>query len=265
VTEFAKYEGTGNDFIVVDETFGAPTPTDARRLCDRHFGVGADGVLWVQPPRSPDARAAMVVLNPDGSRPEMCGNGLRCVALFLAERDGQATVQYRIDTDAGPRHCDVERTGDRAWVRTVLGRGVPTGAHSWESEGRRLDFSLVSTGNPHAVVFGAGTDPDVVDVVAPAVSAELGGCNVEFAEQHGPQDLELVVWERGVGRTLSCGTGAAATAIAAARRGMVSFNADVNVRLPGGPLEVRVAPDTFEVRLSGPARLVFRGRLPDGG
>src|SRR5688500_14780841 len=105
---FAKYEGLGNDFIVVN--VGSATelcPEDARRLCDRHFGVGADGVLLVGPPRSSSARASMVVLNADGSRPEMCGNGIRCVALHLAWQIGESAASFVVDTDAGSMLCEI--------------------------------------------------------------------------------------------------------------------------------------------------------------
>src|SRR6187399_2343014 len=107
---FTKYEGAGNDFLVVEApTEAAISPERAVELCDRHFGVGADGVLLVVPPSATGSRARMVVLNADGSRPEMCGNGLRCVAMHLARRDGAARIEYAIETDAGIKATAVER------------------------------------------------------------------------------------------------------------------------------------------------------------
>ncbi|MCB9582015.1 MAG: diaminopimelate epimerase [Polyangiaceae bacterium] len=261
--EFDKYEGLGNDFIVVDaKDDAAVTPEQARKLCDRHFGIGADGVLLVTPPRSAEGRASMVVINADGSRPEMCGNGLRCVALHLALQDDAVGISYVVDTDAGPLSCEVERDGDAAMVRTSMGRGRPQGEHSAEHASTRLDLALVSMGNPHAIVFDSHLDSAAVDACAPEISAAFPeGCNIEFAETRGPRAFDLVVWERGVGRTLACGTGAAATVVAAARAGRVPYGEPVEVHLPGGPLSVTVAPETLEVVLRGPARRVFRGRV----
>src|SRR5215475_8911226 len=122
---FDKYEGLGNDFIVVDGPGFTKERTVA--LCDRHFGVGADGVLSVCEGRSPGARATMIVHNADGSRPEMCGNGLRCVALHLARRDGLDRAEYTVDTDAGPKHCAVVRDGSGGQVLIDLGNAVALG------------------------------------------------------------------------------------------------------------------------------------------
>src|SRR5262245_36509340 len=122
-TAFTKYEGLGNDFIVIDaESERAMDSARARALCDRHFGIGADGVLLVLPASVSDARAKMLVLNADGSRPEMCGNGIRCVALHLALRDRAPKAQYLIETDAGRLLCEVRVTGERAEVRVGMGR-----------------------------------------------------------------------------------------------------------------------------------------------
>src|ERR1700759_332096 len=112
---FEKYEGIGNDFVIVEQP--APlTPQAVVRLCDRHFGIGGDGVLVVTPPRTRGARASMIVQKADGSRPEMCGNGLRCVALHLAGSAGEERAEYLIDTDSGPKRCVVEREGSTGRV-----------------------------------------------------------------------------------------------------------------------------------------------------
>ena len=264
-TPFQKYEGLGNDFIVVDAASEAVLDIErARALCDRHFGVGADGVLLVLPPSSAGARARMVVLNADGTRPEMCGNGIRCVALHLARRDGAPGISYAIDTDAGPLACEVERDGDTAWVRVGMGRGRPLGEHRQRFDGREIVFDLVSMGNPHAISFTEALDPDLADRLGPAVqSAFPEGTNVELCQVSPDGQLDLLVWERGVGRTLACGTGAAATAVAAARSGRVGFGVPVSVKLPGGRLEIRVDADDLEVSMRGPARRVFSGELDE--
>src|SRR6187399_1210093 len=144
---FTKYEGAGNDFLVVEApSEAAVSPERAVALCDRHFGVGADGVLLVVPPGDGDARARMVVLNADGSRPEMCGNGLRCVALHLARLDGASRTEFVVDTDAGPRPVRLERSaaGDDAEVTIGMGRGQLLGERRFPVRGQEHAFTLVS-------------------------------------------------------------------------------------------------------------------------
>jgi diaminopimelate epimerase len=260
---FEKLEGLGNDFIVVEGADAERlTSEQVRRLCDRHFGVGADGVLLVSRPSSAASRARMVVLNADGSRPEMCGNGLRCVALELARKDGARAISYQIDTDSGPLACEVERDGEGASVRVEMGRGELLGAHVSSFDGETLELARVSIGNPHAILFDASYDLAAVDRLGPQISSEiLGGSNVELATRRAPHSFELVVWERGVGRTLACGTGAAATAIAAATSGRAPFGVPIEMRLPGGPLELWVTERTLAVSARGPARRVFSGEI----
>ncbi len=256
---FVKYHGIGNDFIVVDADDPSVWEPDwAQRLCDRHRGIGADGVLLVGPGQGA-ARASMRVLNADGSEPEMCGNGLRCVALHLALADETTRTEYVVDTGAGPLGCSVVRDGTLASVRIAMGPAKMLGDLALELEGAALSFTRVSTGNPHAVIFDVEFDEARVDRIAPLVSAAIrGGANVEFVEQRGPSDLRVVVWERGVGRTLACGTGAVAAAAAAAVGGRVPYGDPVTVELPGGPLYIQIA-NSLDAQLEGPAQLVFRG------
>jgi len=260
---FAKYEGLGNDFLIVDaadETL--LNSAQVAKLCDRHFGVGGDGVLLVTPPTSLGARATMVVLNADGSRPEMCGNGLRCVALHLALQDRALGASFIVDTDAGPRLVAVERNDKSASVSVGMGRGLPEGELSHVFGGATLAFARVSMGNPHAVTFDAGLDERALDELGPALSAQFpAGSNIELVTTQGERVLDLLVWERGVGRTLACGTGACAVVVAAARQGRVPFDSEIEVRLPGGPLHITVARETLDVTMRGPARRVFSGEV----
>jgi len=259
-THFDKYEGLGNDFIVVVP--GSIAAQNVAAVCDRHFGVGADGVLTVGEGRSPGARASMVVHNADGSRPEMCGNGLRCVALHLAREDGLARAEYVVDTDAGPRQCVVEREGGTAQVIISLGRAEPQGDHQARYQGREFRFARISMGNPHAVWLGELLGDVATDGLGAAVSADIpGGTNVEIVQQRAQREADVVVWERGVGRTLACGTGAGAAAAALALAGKAPFDEPIEIRLPGGPLEVWVEQRGLGVRLRGPARWVFSGEL----
>jgi diaminopimelate epimerase len=260
---FTKYEGLGNDFLVVDAPDDSLLDANrVQRICDRHFGVGGDGVLLVTPPRSLGARATMVVLNADGSRPEMCGNGLRCVALHLAAHDRAEGVSFIVDTDAGPRLVAVERSDGGGSVSVGMGRAQPEPDFAAEFRGKSLKFSSVSMGNPHAISFDTELDEAALDELGPAVSARFPqGTNVELVTTRDERTLDVIVWERGVGRTLACGTGACAVAVAAARQGRVPFDTEIAVRLPGGVLHITVARETLDVTMRGPARQVFSGEV----
>ena len=152
--QFTKYHGLGNDFIIVDtESPTEWTANQARVLCDRHRGIGADGVLLVGPAQA-GVRASMRVLNADGSEPEMCGNGLRCVALHLAEVDELTHAVFEVATGAGVLGCTVDRKGSDANVRIAMGKAkVAPEPLVFDAGGRHLSFDRVSTGNPHAIVF----------------------------------------------------------------------------------------------------------------
>ncbi len=256
---FEKYEGIGNDFIVCRlDTPQALSVEAAQKLCDRHYGVGADGVLILSPAKSRRAQTRLSVVNADGSQPEMCGNGLRCVALSLADPSSQLS-ELVIETDAGPKQCQVERNGHRAQVTTHLGRGELLGTIDLEHDGMTLNFIRVSMGNPHAVAFTPQLPEKQLDQLGPLLSGRLvGGSNVEIATILANDSIELTVWERGVGRTLACGTGAAATAVAAISAGHANPGTPVTVHLPGGPLTLTVS-EQLDVLLRGPARFVYRG------
>jgi diaminopimelate epimerase len=267
---FEKIEGLGNDFVLIDEA-SAIDVARARAICDRHRGVGADGVLLVDP-----AIPSMRVINADGSRPEMCGNGIRCVMLSLAAR-GRARVgeTVTIDTEAGPHACTL-LTLDRdvATVRVamrpyaiepdpklVTGDGPMLDAPIAIGEARFVG-SFVSMGNPHFVVFDAERQRVAAQVQAihdhPLFPARV---NVGLAEQLGDRVIGLRVFERGVGYTEACGTGACAAAAAAVETGRMSRGAPIEVRLPGGALEIVIGARGAAVLMTGPARRVFRGEL----
>jgi diaminopimelate epimerase len=256
---FEKYEGLGNDFIVVELAKGNLAPEVVARLCDRHFGIGADGVLVVGPPRNPGSAAAMTVLNADGSRPEMCGNGLRCVAVFVAAKQKRDGGEVRIDTDAGTLACNL----DGGEVDVDMGRLLDMGVIEVVLDGRAHRFARVSAGNPHAITFAPYT-PAEIDVVGPRVATAPAfpeGTNVEFAQLVDDGSIDLVVWERGVGRTLACGTGACATVAAACLQGKRSFGEPTLVRLPGGTLRISVERHSLATTMRGPARFVFDGEV----
>jgi diaminopimelate epimerase len=293
---FVKVQGLGNDFLVVDLRPGRPgadlqpPPTDpevARALCDRHFGVGADGILAILPGQQGHAR--MRVINADGSEAEMCGNGIRCVAKVLWEKDpALRRPVLDIDTGAGLLACAIEAEGEE--VRTVavqmgrprLLRGeIPMTGPAAERvvrtpvriSDRTFSVTAVSMGNPHAIIF---VDDPAADLRALAESygpkLEVDPLfprrtNVEFARVRGGE-IDLVVWERGCGITLACGTGACATAVAACLEGRARPGGEVQVHLPGGTLFITVAPEggvaepAFAgVTMRGPARTVFEAAI----
>ncbi len=255
---FAKYEGLGNDFVVIDADDRELTTGDAIRICDRRRGIGGDGVLVVSGHGESDAH--MKVINADGSVPEMCGNGIRCVALHLAIARKASHADYVIATDAGPRTCSIDRNGSAADVRVDMGAVRFLGDREIDLGTERVTVAVATAGNPHAILFGK-FDAARVDTLGPRIAvhgAFEAGTNVEFAHVHG-SEIDLVVWERGVGRTLACGTGACATAVVA-RAKKLATAAHLHVTLPGGALDVEPSGEgaTF---MTGPARLVFRGEV----
>jgi len=285
---FRKYHGLGNDFIVLDGITRADLPVDrladpntAARICERHVGVGADGLLLVLPATSVSARARMRVINADGSEPEMCGNGIRCVAKALHDHLGFGGAErITIDTGAGPLACDLTR-GDDGRVRSVrVDMGRPRlerrtlpmtgeGEHVdgvIEAADTELRWTAVSMGNPHIVTF---VEDPAVDLHA--LAEHLGPAmehhplfprrtNVELVRL-GPAGAETWVWERGCGITQACGTGACAVAVAAAATDRHPEGEDLAVILPGGTLSILVAPDRSRVWMDGPAVEVFSGEL----
>jgi diaminopimelate epimerase len=281
--QFDKWEGLGNDFVIIELPEGSSQPFNPERvrfLCDRHRGIGADGILFID--RSgPSPR--MIVSNADGSRPEMCGNGLRCVAAFLASGMGfgakgaegdpkpqmfnqsQDRVTLVIATDAGDKRCIVERAPHGEFAVTVdMGSARKTTPLEVAASGKIHTFTTIDVGNPHAITFDTSYSQADIDSIAPTVATALpGGINVEFChiiERDDRPRIDVTVWERGVGRTLACGTGACAVAAAACDANRIRFDTPVDVALPGGTLEITVAT-SWSIRMKGPARRVFRGEV----
>ena len=261
MTAFAKYEGLGNDFIVVDAARDDfVTNAEAARLCDRRFGVGGDGVLLVLPPRDRDNAARMKVLNADGSEPEMCGNGMRCVALHVARARGLRRGEIFFETDAGVRRCVVDDEHAEAMVTVDMGVVRVLGEREVCFDDERVTVALADAGNPHAIIFGDYAR-STVDTWGPRIATHADfrrGTNVEFARV-GADGIDLVVWERGVGVTLACGTGACATLAVACAKGLAKLDVATVVRLPGGALSVTIESTAGRAIMRGPARRVFVG------
>ncbi len=254
---FAKYQGLGNDFVILDgRTSGLPTPALARRLCDRRRGIGADGVLTLLPPAHAGAEVRMHIYNADGSVAEMCGNGLRCVVRHLA-RDARIAV----DTQAGRLHGQVEGRSVRVelGVARLLDPSVPV-----EVDGAPSSATSVSMGNPHLVLAAFAPEVDLLALArthGPRLERHPRfpqRVNVELLKPRPDGGLDLVVFERGAGITEACGTGAGAAVFASLLRGTVS-GSPVTVHLPGGALDVFVDGPRIEIR--GPAEHVFDGTV----
>jgi diaminopimelate epimerase len=271
---FHKIHGLGNDFVLTRDL--DPVRHDlaqaARVLCDRHFGVGADGLIVVLPGERADFR--MRIFNPDGSEAEMCGNGIRCFAKYVYEEGLTQKTALTVETLAGIIKPELKVVGGRvAEVRVDMGRPRfaadeipvvgfgrgPVKDARIEVEGTGVFFTAVSMGNPHAVIPVENLTQVPWQILGPALeshSAFPRKTNVEFAQVLGPHEVRVVVWERGAGPTLACGTGACATVVALALTGRLDRQATVH--LPGGDLDILWAEDDH-VYMTGPATTVFAG------
>ena len=269
---FFKYEGLGNDFLIVEKAALGDvrlTAEQAIALCDRHRGVGGDGVIVL------DVEApAIAIINSDGSVPEMCGNGIRCAALHLARLADQGALEVAIATAAGPHPCVVvNRPGAESVAVQMappslvpadlpLHAAAPWIDHPLEVGGRTVHLTGVSMGNPHAVTFDELGDDRFE--VGPAIQQDPHfpeGVNVSFVSEHAGSSLRLDVLERGAGWTQACGTGACATAVAAVETGRVNREEQLSIRLPGGTLLLTVGAPGDTVLMQGPARFVFSGEV----
>ena len=279
VLQFSKYQGLGNDFLMLDgrgasstdASYGL-TPERIQRLCDRRFGVGADGVILALPPRQ-GGELRMRIFNADGTEPEMCGNGMRCLARFLADSDGDLPGrQWQIETLAGRIVPELLQDGS---IRVDMGapfldpESIPTtlacgenglAQGNLEVAGSSFAVGAAGMGNPHVVI--PVDDVEAVDLerygaafeVHPAFPART---NVHFVQVISPTHLVMRVWERGAGPTLACGTGACATLVVAHLLGLAERCARLD--LPGGPLEIDWDQASGHVFMAGPAVAVFDG------
>jgi diaminopimelate epimerase len=275
---FTKMHGLGNDFVLIDDldrTWDLD-PDAVRLLCDRHFGIGGDGLILVRPATLEGADFFMLYFNADGTTAEMCGNGVRCFAKWVVDRGHVAGDTVRVQTLGGIKQVEVERGADGLMTVASVDMGEPVLdplAIPTTFDGDRVlerplatplgtfEVTAVSMGNPHAVIWVDDLDDAPVESLGPVIERDPhfpAKTNVEFA-QLVAEELGLVrlrVWERGVGETLACGTGACATAVAGALSGRTGRT--VTVELPGGELSVTWAPDGH-VHMTGIADEVFTG------
>ena len=284
VLQFSKYQGLGNDFLLLDgrslsaaeDSFGL-TPAAIQRLCDRRFGVGGDGVILALPPRE-GGELRMRIFNADGTEPEMCGNGIRCLARFLADSDGDDPGRtWQIETLAGRIVPQLLADGR---IRVDMGRpflepgaiptllepgpaGLPQG--DLAVAGQVLAVAAVGMGNPHVVI--PVSDVEAIDLELLGAALERhpmfpARTNVHFVQVLQPTHLVMRVWERGAGPTLACGTGACATLVACHLLGLSERGARLD--LPGGPLDIQWDQADGHLFMTGPAEAVFDGVVVPG-
>jgi diaminopimelate epimerase len=258
---FAKMQGCGNDFLVFDpdEVEGVDLANLARRACDRHFGVGADGILVPTPSETADLE--MVYLNSDGSSSEMCGNGLRCLARYAKDRGMVEGEAMTVVTGAGIKKVVLFEDGSSR---------VDMGAPGLDAEVEVGGFRLlrVSMGNPHAVTFlesEAVVEALDLSTVGPRIEEDATfpeKTNVEFGFARSRHDVRMRIWERGAGETLASGSGSCAVAVAAVRLGLVQSL--VHVRMDGGVVDIEWSGEDEPVYIRGPAEYVCEGELLRG-
>ena len=273
---FSKYHGLGNDFILIDNRHSPEpilTSEQAVKWCDRHFGIGADGIIFLL--NTTDGKHKMRIYNSDGSEPEMCGNGIRCLAKFMQDL-GIATIEgkYPIQTGAGlivpQMDADGQVTVDMgkpsltaAEIPTILGKSDHKVVnHPFEVGGMTWNVTIVSMGNPHCITFVE--DVDSISLAETGVLFEHHPVfpkrtNTEFVEVVDRGYVKMRVWERGAGATLACGTGACATVVAGVLNDLCDRICTVN--LPGGDLKINWLTENDHILMTGSATLVFTGSV----
>ncbi len=274
VLYFSKYHGTGNDFILVDGIKYPEEPSwwhreTIKKLCDRHFGVGADGLIVLLPSQDCDYR--MKYFNSDGNEAEMCGNGLRCLALFIRDQGYSVGDPMTIQTLAGEVAVELlagerVRVGmpavnfQRKWI-PMRGEGECIQEEIKLDRKTSLRITALSIGNPHVILFGEYSDEQVRSLGPLIENHNLfpQKTNVHFVQVEGSNRIHMKIWERGSGVTLACGSGAVAAVAAAIAGGLLPFEANIRVQQPGGELIVSIADGYRESSLEGEAVYVYHG------
>ncbi len=273
---FTKMQGTGNDFVIVNQIEeSVDIQPNVKWICDRHYGIGADGLIVLESSKAADVR--MRIFNSDGSEAEMCGNGIRCVGKYLFEKNIRKKFHLCVETNAGRKEISLGVHEERVETVTVdMGkpilypREIPAvfpGRDVIMQQLILLDESVypvtcVSMGNPHAVIFVE--DPDDIDIEKVGAQIEKDPhfplrTNVEFARCEDRRNIRMRVWERGVGETHACGTGACAVVVAAILNHLTDD--EVSVKLKGGNLFIQWDRWKEKVLLTGTAETVFEGKL----
>lgn len=264
ILPFEKMHGLGNDFVMLEKRHlpnGLDEKALAIELCNRNFGIGADGLIIVDFASNRESDFVWNYINADGSDAEMCGNGMRCFAKYVFERGFIDERTFTVQTKAGIIKPTIEDDGS-----VTVDMGIPKLPEKIKEniliDGQEINFTYIETGNPHCVIFlSHKVDENFFKSFGPKIekhSRFLKGVNVEFAHIVSDKEIDCSVWERGCGPTLACGTGACATLIASSINGLSGLSAKIN--LPGGSLNVFWDRDkTGSVFLNGPATFVYTG------
>lgn len=257
--KFYKYHGLGNDFILIED-FNKKIRKNKkiiRYLCNRNFGIGADGIIYIQKSKN----YSMQLFNSDGSKAKMCGNGIRCLAKHLYDFGYVKKNKFDIKTDCGIKTLEVKiKNGKVKTVKVNMGAPKFLGTKTLFNE----KLYLVSMGNPHAVLFKNKINIQEVKEKGQRIEAHPffpNRTNVEFVHIKNNKEVELVVYERGAGLTHACGTGACAAIAAASKKNLIELEKPINVFLPGGKLKIKIKKDYSAIFMQGPAELVFIGEI----
>ena len=279
---FIKMHGIGNDYIYIDALRGETPdylkeeflPDLSRKISDRHFGVGSDGLILILPSDIADFR--MRIFNADGSEAKMCGNGVRCVGKYVYDLGFTDKKSISVETNSGIKYLDLI-TGEDGVESVIVDMGSPFFKRSeipvkgapeeemkdqiLESDGKQFEVTGVSMGNPHGVVYVNDVDNLDLPKIGPSLeknSVWPDRANIEFVKVLGPEEIKIRVWERGSGETLACGTGACASAVASFRKGLTK--PQVTVHLRGGSLKISYDENTQNVKMMGPATFISSGK-----
>ena len=270
---FTKMHGLGNDFVVIDAVTQPVTMTAelARKLGDRHLGVGCDQILLVEPPPFPDVDFSYRIFNADGSEVEQCGNGIRCFAKFVRDRRMTGKREIRVSTMKGILTATVGKDNQvtvNMGVPEFTPANIPFSAettattYSLDVNGNKVIVGAVSMGNPHAVLVVADTESAPVETLGPAIESHPrfpNKVNVSFMAIKNSREIDLRVYERGAGETMACGSGACAAVVCGITQGILDN--EVLVNLPGGELIIHWGGTGTPVMMAGPAATVFQGRI----
>lgn len=274
--KFTKMHGIGNDYVYVNgfEERVENKPEVSRMVSDRHFGIGSDGIIFINPSEKADFE--MEMYNSDGSRAEMCGNGIRCVAKYVYDFGLTNKEKISIDTLAGVKYLDLKVENGKVAEITVdmgkpelIAKNIPIVSENEKVvseditvDGKNYQITGVSMGNPHAIVYYDGIQDMKIEEIGPKFECHERfprRINTEFVEVIDRQHVSMRVWERGAGETLACGTGACAVAVACVLNGLTE--SEVKVTLLGGDLTIRWDKESNHVFMTGPAETVYTGEI----
>eukprot|EP00828_Plagiopyla_frontata_P045228 TRINITY_DN7679_c0_g1_i6.p2 TRINITY_DN7679_c0_g1~~TRINITY_DN7679_c0_g1_i6.p2 ORF type:complete len:355 (+),score=51.44 TRINITY_DN7679_c0_g1_i6:280-1344(+) len=277
IMNFYKMQGAGNDFVFVEDfDFNIKNESDlAKKLCDRHYGIGADGLVIVR--HSKVAEAKMIIINADGSRPNMCGNAIRCFGKYIFEKGIVKSKKFSVETGDGVKEIEIVLEGDKVkYIRVYMGKGSYDGKDihlnnldnlidkNVTINGKAYKMTTVLVGVPHTIIFEDNREYSVEEEGSIIEKYEYfkEGTNVNFVKIIDDTHIRVNTWERGAGATLACGTGCSASVFVAKKLKFVDKDKEIFVKAPGGELVIEVLNE--DIFMKGPAEFVFSGEVYQG-